>query len=155
MWGDPIVIQHILPRPLTEEEVWHRLLRYSGSWSLLGMGYWVVREKATGVFFGEVGLSDLCRDISPSLGKIPEAGWVLSSESHGRGFATESVLAILDWAVSQRGDEYFDAWRTVCIISRTNSASVGVAAKCGYKEIDRRQYREQEAVVLERTRGGR
>src|SRR5689334_3667585 len=76
MWGDPIVIQHILPRPLTEEEAWHRLLRYSGSWSLLGMGYWVVREKTTGVFVGEVGLSDLCRDITPSLGKLPEAGWV-------------------------------------------------------------------------------
>ncbi len=154
MWGDPLVVQHILGRPLTEEEVWSRLLRYSGSWSLLGMGYWVAREKVTGLFVGEVGFADLCRDISPSLGKLPEAGWVLSSAAHGRGFATEAVVAALEWADAQSGDRYFDAGRTVCIISPTNAASLNVAAKCGYRETARRDYREQETVVLERPRGG-
>ncbi len=154
MWSDPLVIQHILGKPLTEEEVWARLLRYAGSWSLLGFGYWVVRERATGLFVGEVGFADLRRDITPSLGKLPESGWVLSSTAHGRGFATEAVLATLNWADAQRGDEYFDAGRTVCIISPTNVASLKVAEKCGYTETGRGTYREQDTVILERPRGG-
>ncbi len=153
MWSDPLVIQHILGKPLTEEEVWARLLRYAGSWTLLGLGYWVVREKATGLFVGEVGFTDLRREITPALGRLPESGWVLSSAAHGRGFATEAVLATLEWADAQRGDEYFDAGRTVCIISPTNVASLKVAGKCGYTEIGRRKYHDQEVVVLGRQRG--
>lgn len=153
MWGDPLVVERIPARPQTEEEVWTRVLRYAGSWSLLGMGFFVVREKTTGLFVGEVGLTDLNRDISPSLGKLPEAGWVLSNAAHGRGFATEAVLAVLSWADAQR-DDYFDAGRTVCIISPTNTASLNVAEKCGYREIGRRTYRDQPTVVLERPRGG-
>src|SRR5215207_5017571 len=151
MWGDSRVVQHILGKPLTAEEVWTRLLRYAGSWSVLGIGYWVVREKTTGLFVGEVGFSDLRRDITPPLGKLPEAGWVLSSAAHGRGFATEAVLATLNWADSQKDDEYFGSGRTVCIISPTNTASLKVAEKCGYRETSRGTYREQDTVILERV----
>ena len=57
MWGDPEVTRHIGGRPFTEEEVWTRLLRYVGHWSLLGFGYWVIREKATHRFVGEAGFA--------------------------------------------------------------------------------------------------
>ena len=81
MWTDPVVMRHLGGRPLTMEEMWARLLRYAGSWSLLGFGYWVVRERATGRFVGEVGLADLRRDIEPRLGGVPEAGWVLGGRA--------------------------------------------------------------------------
>ncbi|HEY0776819.1 MAG TPA: GNAT family N-acetyltransferase, partial [Gemmatirosa sp.] len=98
MWADPLVTRHIGGRPSSEEEVWARVLRYAGLWALLGFGYWVVRERASGRFVGEVGLADFRRDVTPPLGGAPEVGWVLAPWAHGRGFATEAVRAALAWA---------------------------------------------------------
>jgi RimJ/RimL family protein N-acetyltransferase len=91
MWADPEVTRHIGGRPFTGEEVWTKLLRYVGHWSVLGFGYWVVRERATGRFVGEVGFADFKRDMIPSIAGVPEVGWVLAPWSRGRGFATEAV----------------------------------------------------------------
>jgi RimJ/RimL family protein N-acetyltransferase len=73
MWGDPQVTRYIGGRPSTQEEVWTRLLRYAGMWALLGLGYWVVRERETGRFVGEVGFSDFRREMTPPLGSDPRA----------------------------------------------------------------------------------
>src|SRR5690606_10913913 len=40
MWADPDVIRHIFPGPLSEEDVWFRLLRDLGHWEALGHGNW-------------------------------------------------------------------------------------------------------------------
>ena len=74
LWGDPIVTRFIGGKPSTREESWARLLRNVGHWSLLGFGYWVVEDRATGQFAGEIGFSDFRRDITPSLEGIPESG---------------------------------------------------------------------------------
>src|SRR6266852_5354978 len=79
MWADPEVTRHIGGRPFSAEEVWTKLLRYVGHWSLMGFGYWVIREKASGRFVGEVGFADFKRDIEPSLVSAPEIGWALAS----------------------------------------------------------------------------
>src|SRR5215467_762183 len=71
LWADPKVTRHIGGKPFTEEETWTRFLRCIGHWSLLGFGYWVVAEKATGTFVGEVGFADYKRDLKPSLKGIP------------------------------------------------------------------------------------
>jgi RimJ/RimL family protein N-acetyltransferase len=63
LWGDPEVTRYIGGRPLTKEEVWARLLRYAGHWLRMGYGFWVVEEKATGKFVGEVGYANLQREI--------------------------------------------------------------------------------------------
>ena len=65
MWADEVVTRYIGGRPFTEEEVWARLLRYVGHWALVGYGYWVLEEKATGAFVGEMGFGDFKRDIQP------------------------------------------------------------------------------------------
>ena len=48
---------HIGGKPFTREESWARLLRYGGLWSLLGYGYWAVRDKESGRFAGELGFA--------------------------------------------------------------------------------------------------
>src|ERR1700730_13663720 len=93
MWADPEVARYIGGKPHTEEESWARLLRYVGHWSLLGFGYWVVEEKATGNFVGEIGFADYKRDLEPWFKGVPEIGWVFASHAHGRGYATEAVRA--------------------------------------------------------------
>lgn len=145
MWGDPAVTCHIGGRPFTEEEVWARVLRYAGLWALLGFGYWVVRERATGRFVGEVGLADFHRDITPSFDGAPEVGWVLAPWAHGRGYATEAVRAALGWA-----DAQLPATRSVCIIHPENAASVRVAEKCGFRATGRATYRGEETLIFER-----
>jgi RimJ/RimL family protein N-acetyltransferase len=148
MWGDPEVTRHIGGRPFTREEVWARLLRNVGHWSMLGYGFWVARERTTGRFVGEVGLADFQRDITPSFEGAPEAGWALAPWASGKGFATESVRTILAWA-----DERFP--RTVCMIDVGNAASARVAAKCGYREWHQTSYRGTPAVLYERFAQGR
>jgi RimJ/RimL family protein N-acetyltransferase len=146
MWGDPLVTRYIGGRPFTAEEVWARLLRYVGHWELLGFGFWLIEEKATGRFVGEAGLAEFQREIEPSIVGVPEMGWVLTPKFHGKGYATEAVRAAAAW-----GDGRFGAGRTVCLISPENLASARVAEKCGYRELTPAVYKGQPITMYERT----
>ena len=145
MWGDPIVTRHIGGRPFTREECWSRLLRYVGHWSLMGFGYWVVEEKASGRFVGEVGLSDFQREIEPPLTDLHEIGWVLAPWAFGRGYATEAVQAALDWAHEHLGPN-----GSACMIDPENAASIRVAEKCGFELWVETRYKDEPVVVLRR-----
>jgi len=145
MWADPLVIRYIGGKPLSEEEAWTRFLRYAGHWWLLGFGYWVAEEKATGNFVGEIGFADYRRAIEPSLKGVPEIGWVLALGAHGKGFATEAVRAVVKW-----GDERFESARTTCIIAPDNLASIRVAEKCGYRQTRVASYKGHPTLMFER-----
>jgi len=147
MWADERVTRHTTGRPLSEEETWTRFLRGLGHWSLLGFGYWVVEEKSTGEYVGEMGFSDLKREIQPSLEGLPEMGWIFSPRVHGRGYATEAVHAALAW-----GHARFGSRRPVCIISPENSASIRVAEKCGFREFQRTTYRGDSVILFRNDR---
>jgi RimJ/RimL family protein N-acetyltransferase len=131
MWSDPIVTRFIGGKPSTAQRTWLRLLAYGGHWSLMRFGYWAIEEKATGSFVGEVGFADFKRDIAPSMQDVPELGWALAPNVHGRGYATEAVRAALAW-----GDVHLKAARTVCMISTENTASIRVAEKCGFRQFE-------------------
>jgi RimJ/RimL family protein N-acetyltransferase len=148
MWADPNVVRYVGGKPLTEEDCWTRLLRYVGHWSLLGFGYWLVEEKATGNFLGEVGFAEYKRELEPSLKEIPEIGWVLASHAHGRGYATEAVRASVAW-----GDANLESPRTACIVAPENLASIRVAEKCGYREFQHTIYKGRPTLMFFRERG--
>lgn len=145
MWSDPLVTRYLGGRPLSEEEVWRRLLCYAGHWEWLDFGYWAVEEKASGALVGDLGFADYQRDFQPSIRGVPELGWVLARRAHGRGYATEAALAAIAW-----GEKRFGATRTVCIIHPENRPSVRVAEKCGYREVQRTAYKGQPAILFER-----
>ncbi|CAN5454042.1 GNAT family N-acetyltransferase [soil metagenome] len=150
MWGDPEVTRFIGGRPASPEDVWNRLLRYAGLWSLLGYGYWAIRDRTTGRFVGDVGFADFHRDITPPLGDAPEVGWALAAWAHGQGFATEAVNAVLAW-----GDAHLSTPRGrhatfVCIIAPDNVASVRVAEKCGFRHMALATYKNNATNVYER-----
>lgn len=52
LWADRTVTRYIGGKPLSREEVWGRLLRYVGHWSVMGFGYWVVEERTSNQFVG-------------------------------------------------------------------------------------------------------
>ncbi|TIQ56903.1 MAG: GNAT family N-acetyltransferase, partial [Mesorhizobium sp.] len=85
------------------------------------------------------------RDMVPSIEGVPEAGWALAPSAHGKGFASEVVGRVLAW-----GDDAFGRARTVCIIDPENTASLNVAAKCGYREVLRTTYHDDTTILLER-----
>lgn len=148
MWADVNVVQFIGGNPLTEEESWTRFLRYAGHWSLVGFGCWVVEEKETGEFVGEVGFADYKRDLKPSLKGIPEIGWAFISQAQGKGYATEAVHAATAW-----GDQNFPSGKTACIIHPENVASIRVAEKCGYRRSRSTTYKDKPTLMFVREPG--
>jgi RimJ/RimL family protein N-acetyltransferase len=145
MWADPQVARYIGGKPSTREESWARFLRYSGLWALLGYGYWLVEEKATGRFVGDVGFGDFKRAVEPKLEGMPESGWALAASSHGKGYATEAAGAILAWA-----DQKFPGAPTVCLIDAENAPSIRVAEKLGYHEFARTLYKDRPVILFRR-----
>ncbi|TGY90117.1 N-acetyltransferase [Marinicauda algicola] len=147
MWANPDVVRHIGGQPSPRGEAWMRMLRYPGLWALLGYGYLAIEDKATGRFAGEAGLADFKREMSPSIEAIPEAGWALHPDFHGRGLATEAVGAVLGWA-----DANLDARETCCIIDPGNTASVRVAQKLGFTGPQMARFRGSETLLFRRAR---
>jgi RimJ/RimL family protein N-acetyltransferase len=146
MWSDPAVTRFISGRASTEQQTWTRMLSYLGHWALMGFGYWVIEEKSSGEFAGEVGFADFKREIADSMKAGPELGFALASRFHGQGYATEAVRAALSWA-----DASLAAKTTVCLINIDNAASLHVVEKCGYQVTERSLYNGQPVLFLNRV----
>ena len=128
IWQDADVYSFITGKPLSRQDVWLRLLRYSGLWDFLDYGYWAVEEKASGAYIGQLGFADFQRGLVGFDGRYPEAGWVINPAYAGQGYASEGMGAACDWM-----DNHQDHKRTFCIIGRDNPRSVRVARKIGYQ----------------------
>jgi RimJ/RimL family protein N-acetyltransferase len=139
------VTRFITGKPLTMEDVWARFYRMIGHWRVRSYGYWIVLERETGRMIGEVGFGEMRRALDLTLQGLPELGWVLRPESHGRGYATEAASAALDWIDGRHSPE-----RTLCLIAPANLASIRVARKCGYTELVHTVYKDSPAIIFER-----
>jgi RimJ/RimL family protein N-acetyltransferase len=145
MWADPNVVRFISGKPSTREESWGRFLRYPGHWQMLGHGFWLIEEKATGAFVGEGGFGTFKRDMSPAF-DAPEMGWALSPAMHGKGYANEAVTAMIAW-----GEPHFGRRDFVCMIAPENAPSLKLAAKHGFGEYARSTYKGEQSVLLRRS----
>ncbi len=87
---------------------------------------------------------DYHRMLEPAF-DAPELGWGLRSAFQGKGFAYEAVSAALAWC-----DEALNAPRTVCMIDPTNTPSLALAARAGYREYARTDYKGAPVILLER-----
>ena len=72
-------------------------------------------------------------------------GWVLASQVHGRGYATEAVQAAIAWS-----EAHLASSKVVCLIHPDHAASIHVAVKCGFRESQRALYKNQPALIFER-----
>ena len=147
MWAEESVVRHITGTPSTRSESWARMQRHAGHWALLGYGYWVVADRASGRFLGATGFGDYLRDIEPPIDGTPEAGWVMAPAAQGRGLAREAVGAALAWA-----DRHLPAPRTVCIISPDHGPSLRLAAALGFGARQIARFKEEEVALLSRDR---
>ena len=144
LWGDAETTRHLGP-PCTPQESWARLLRNAGQWALLGYGAWIVRDRQTGRFAGEVGFKQFRRFLDPAWDELPEIGWVLAEWARGRGLSVEAALAAFVWA-----DATLARTPVLCMISPDNLASLRVAARCGFREVSRTLYKDKAVVIFQR-----
>jgi RimJ/RimL family protein N-acetyltransferase len=145
LWADPNVVVYTSGAPVSEMDCWARMLTIVGLWETIGYGYWLVEEKESGRYVGEIGFADFKRETVPSFTGLPEIGWILNSEVHGKGYATEGVRAALAW-----GDAHFPNPRTICMIAPGNTPSFRVAEKVGYREFAQTTFKDKAVVLLER-----
>lgn len=136
MWADPVVTRYTAGAPVPLEESWRNFARLAGLWRLTGYGPWIVREKMSGAFVGDVGPADYRRDSEPKFDHMVEFGWALAPDFHGRGYATEALQAALRWSRVHLGGRRFCA-----MIDPENAPSRAVAAKCGFSRAGEVLYR--------------
>lgn len=146
MWADPEVTRFIGGRPSSRDASWSRLLRYAGHWSMLGFGFWVMRERSTGRFVGELGFADFKRDVTPSFDGAPELGWVVATAMQRRGYAHEALSAALSWGEQRFGE----GSRSACLIEEGNAVSVRLAERHGFREFARTLYQGSAVRLFER-----
>lgn len=145
MWADAGVTRHIGGRPSTREESWRRFMTFPGHWMLMGYGYWLIEERASGAYVGDGGFATFHRDLGAYSFDAPEQGWALTPAMHGKGYATEAAQAMLRWAV-----QHFRRTDFVCMISPENAPSIRVAEKLGYREFARTDYKGEPSILLRR-----
>lgn len=146
MWRDPQVVRFLGGAPFSEEESWARLLRYAGSWSLLGFGFWAVRASDDGSYIGDVGFLEGRRSGVDGFHGDPEIGWSLNVAAQGKGFASEAVRAALAWGATGFDGRFK---RTVAMINPDNAASVAVAARCGFRHFSVARYKDAPTGLWE------
>ncbi len=148
VWADPVVIRHVGGIPSTREQSWARLCRSLGHWHALGFGMFAAIERATNRYVGDLGIASFERDLEPTAFAAlatHEAGWVLASWAHGKGYATEAMRAALAWH-----DAQFPV-PTGCLIDVENAGSVNVARKLGFREVMQSEYHGDPILIFART----
>ncbi len=143
MWDEPTVWRFTLGSAVSREDHWRRFLGLIGHWTLRGYGYWVVADRATGAYLGEVGFSDFHRETEPSIEGAPDAGWMFRTSAQRKGYAAEATAAAHDW-----WDAAMSGARLAALIHPDNAPSMKLAARFGYAELGRGIYRGLETVVL-------
>ena len=82
----------------------------------------------------------------PDASGRAEVGYQIEAPSRRRGFATEAVRGVLDWAASEHGVDRFRA-----SIAPANVASLALAARLGFAVVGRRVDEiDGDELVLER-----
>src|SRR5215831_6409992 len=103
---------------------WRGLCTMAGAWALYGYAMFSVIETSSGRWIGRVG------PWKPDGWPGTEVGWGLAREAWGKGFATESATAAIDWAFEHLG------WTDVIhCIDPENAPSQAVARRLGSRNL--------------------
>jgi RimJ/RimL family protein N-acetyltransferase len=108
-------------------DVFTRLLRNAGSWSLYGYGTFMVRERGQAAIIGNCGVFHSWRGLGDDFDDKPEAGWILAESHFGRGIAHEAMTAALAWFDRQHGPR-----DVVAMIAPENGPSLRLAQRLGF-----------------------
>jgi RimJ/RimL family protein N-acetyltransferase len=106
--------------PFTRKQSWQWIASEVGSWSLKGFGSWGVELRETGDLVGEIGINQ--PHHFPEL----EIGWIFLGQAEGKGYASQSATAKLDWVGHTLKPETL-----VSYIVAKNHRSIALAERLG------------------------
>jgi RimJ/RimL family protein N-acetyltransferase len=135
LYQDPEVTRFLAP--LDEAGHRARLRESERSWRERGYGRAALYERSTGHFVGRGGLT-----YWPQFDEV-ELGWALHSDARGRGYATDSARAWMDWAFANTSLAYVTA-----NIDPANTASLGVAGRLGMAPLREDTFGGRSVVVF-------
>jgi RimJ/RimL family protein N-acetyltransferase len=105
-----------------------------------GFGFWAAERKSDGRLIGMIGLKHMALELPPA--PAIEAGWRLSPECWGQGFASEGAQAAVNW-----GFEHLGASEIVAITARQNLQSQKVMQRMGMTEQAHRAFEHPRLAV--------
>ncbi|MCA1895993.1 GNAT family N-acetyltransferase [Shewanella putrefaciens] len=111
--------------PEPEDVIRNKFIQRADTW-FYGSGEWltlVIETVNTGQFVGLTGL--YCQSIEEQRAEV---GYLLAKQSHGKGYATESLKAVIDWACLS-----FNVHKFIAHCAKDNKASARVLEKCGFQ----------------------
>ena len=93
--------------------------------SLLGWGVWFVIEKETNQIIGDIGFKG-----KPNLENSVEVGYGILPSSQNKGYATEAVKELLNWAFSKP-----NVTKIIAECLEDNHSSIRVLEKLNMKKL--------------------
>lgn len=102
--------------------------RVQGSYAAHGFGMWLVEPASGG---GPAGLAGLVRREGLDM---PDLGYAIAETAYGQGYATEAGTGVLRWARAVAGLR-----RLAAITTLTNTGSIRVLEKLGFRHVDDRR----------------
>ncbi|MEQ3710254.1 MAG: GNAT family N-acetyltransferase [Tateyamaria sp.] len=126
IWAMPEVVRFTGGAPRSRDLCWQKFLANAGHWQMTGFGQWAIEEHGTKRMIGQVGFFYGARGMGEDFDSIPEAGWVLVPDVHGKGIGLEAAQAAHDW---------FDRVITgplTCMVEPVHKVSLGLAQRLGY-----------------------
>lgn len=106
--------------PFSDEDAYLDYCQAVASWTLRGFGPFVVTRKSDAAVIGYVGLFHDFGD------PMCEAGWIMTPDGEGQGFATEAARAVLAFARNDLGMHEITSF-----IHPDNKRSIRLAEKLG------------------------
>lgn len=106
--------------PFDREGAWALFCNTLANWPLDGFGGWLITDKTTGQFLGDVGI------MQPDPYPEPELGWTLIQTAEGKGYAFEAAKAARDWYWANTSAE-----TVVSYVTPGNTRSEALATRLG------------------------
>lgn len=106
--------------PYDRKGAWQLFANALASWPLDGFGAWMIIQRDTGTFLGDVGVTH------PVRFPEPEMGWTLTADAEGKGYAFEAATAALKWYWADTSAD-----SVVSYIDPANKRSRALAEKLG------------------------
>ena len=118
-------VMHHLGGPLELHEIEAKLAKAMASFAREGFGFMLMIEKASGELVGHAGMKRVDAPTAPNIGDH-EIGWIVREDRWRLGYASEAMLAVIDWAFTR-----FEAPHLVAITNKTNVPSWRLMEKLG------------------------
>jgi RimJ/RimL family protein N-acetyltransferase len=120
----PSVMKHLGGvKELHEIEAKHA--KSMASFARDGFGFMMMIEKASGEMVGHAGVKRVDNPLAPNVGDH-EIGWLVREDRWRRGYAHETMRAVIDWAFGPVGAPHL-----VALTSEANAGSWRLMEKLG------------------------